>query len=362
NSNSSLYKLYQPLVGSGAIAFYMSLITTETGSFKDLGEVLNQSVLELEKNREKLEEVYLLRTFCHLNRFIITLQQPKSFKGFLEDELLGRYLITTMGQGYFQQQINKIKMLDKNNYQEITKKFDKSKLQGWSIVDENIFASSKNIRKITSFSHLELYNNVSNVVFPFELRTKANTELMLQLADLYEISSDNIIKFASKAIDRKTGLLDADFLRKNARSSVNNRTVSASANKYDIRYDAFLASFHPSGKIPDSNKRAIEEIKDKYNFKNEIINVLIEYILNTNNMSLNKGLLDHLAGQIDRFNVQGYQDAKNALKRYQTASNQQQLKSVDYIELDPKRTKALEVTNNDNLEELIERIRGRNYE
>lgn len=359
--NTSLYKLYQPIIGSDAVVLYMSLLSLDSGSFKELAEVVNQSLIELEKNREKLEEVDLIETYNNLNRYIIVIKSPKTPRSFLNDEVLGRYLFHIMGVDYYKQQKSELREINKSEYINISRKFNKEKLKDWNQEKELIFENNKNIRKIASFTHIDLYKNVSNVLFPLDLRTKENTELILQLADLYEISQKDILLFASKSINRENGL-DIEKLKWYARKSSSSNQRSPK-HKYDRRCDEFFASFQASGKIADSNKNAIEEIKDKYNFKNEIINVLIEYIIKNFNNSFNKGLLDHLAAQVDRANVYDYKSALDALKKYKIATTKNVDKNVNtnHLILNPKRTESIIIDSNDvDIDKLVEEIKGGN--
>ncbi len=314
----SLMELYQPIIGSDAILLYLTLNNQKDGSFKDLGILINKDLTTIERSRIKLEEVNLLATYQKSSNYILELKLPQGFNAFLNHEVFGRLLIKTMGKDYHQACMKRYPQVSKVDYVNISATIQKDFLNSFTPAMENAFQANKSTKKIASFTKRQLFTGVSNFVFPLEQRTTTNINLIMEIADLYDIPLDTIKTIAFRSIDSETGLFDENKFKSRARRQKTEKEVN---HPYDMSCSRFLSQYQSSGNVPDSSKKFLEDIKGKYDLKNEVINVVIEYVLKNYNMDLNKGIIEAIVSKFDRLKVSNYQKALDSLKAVKTTNN-----------------------------------------
>ncbi|MDD4183790.1 MAG: DnaD domain protein [Candidatus Izemoplasmatales bacterium] len=130
----ALTLLYQPIIGLFAFGLYLTLrelmdkqnLTSQEYLHQDLESILNRKLEDIESDRHKLEAVGLLDTFYLEDRFIYELKSPLSAQSFVNDGILGQYLLGAITKERFKKliQVFKIKAPSKKGYFQITKAFD----------------------------------------------------------------------------------------------------------------------------------------------------------------------------------------------------------------------------------------------
>ncbi len=126
--------LYQPIIGTGAYTLFsllMNLVDRQSlvsGEYvhADLESLLNQRLDLIEKDRYRLEAIGLLETYYFDDRFVYELKLPLSAQSFVNDGVLGQYLIAAVTKERFQKlvQVFKLRLPSIKKHVRMTKSFD----------------------------------------------------------------------------------------------------------------------------------------------------------------------------------------------------------------------------------------------
>lgn len=126
--------LYQPLIGSGALALYFVLHSlcdrqttiSDEALHADLESLLSMKTAKLEGARHKLEAIGLINAHLAEDRFLYVLNAPLSPDAFVNDGVLGQYLRAYLTKDRFQKIISrfKIKTVKTDAFYPITKSFN----------------------------------------------------------------------------------------------------------------------------------------------------------------------------------------------------------------------------------------------
>lgn len=137
SAQEALLNLYQPIIGSQALALYFSLL----GDAKDQGEgthldilnYLNFGLPQFIKERKRLEGLGLLKTFVKNDPefgelYLYELLEPLTIQGFFQDHLMIFLLLRQVGEKKFQQLQKRYRAteIDTADYVEITGSFSDS--------------------------------------------------------------------------------------------------------------------------------------------------------------------------------------------------------------------------------------------
>ena len=307
-----LTRLYQPLIGGDGLLLYNTLLFERKGSHKQLASILNIDLMAVERARIKLEELNLCQSYLDNQNYLYHLLPPLEFQRFLHHEVFGRLLISVMGKEYYQANIKERAEIDKSEMVNVTEKLDKSFLDAWTPAQEAIFNNKNEKRRTLLFNQDQLFAGISNLVFPYEHRTRYNIDLIMEMAELYEIPLRNIKELAFNSYDVATNTFDEEKFR----SKVRRHPIKKKAeHSYDLPCKQFLEKFQNSGNLSDSNIRLLENVKSKFNLPNEVINVIVEHVLNSYNMDLKKSVVEHIAAQFDRLKIADHTQALKALQK-----------------------------------------------
>lgn len=130
-----LTKLYKPIIGSEAYAFYQSLfseldfqINKKSTSVSKLLTKMNIGIADYYHARIRLEGLGLLRIYRSQDKkdeYIYELINPLSGTDFLSDSLLCTLLIEKVGKTLFQEELSDLvgESYSKDNYEEMTRSF-----------------------------------------------------------------------------------------------------------------------------------------------------------------------------------------------------------------------------------------------
>lgn len=125
---------YQPIIGMGAYTLYCTLINlldrqslvSEDYLHGDLESLLNMKLAAIEKDRFRLEAIGLMDTYYFDDHFAYELKMPMSAQSFVNDGVLGQYLIASVTKDRFKKlvQIFKLKTPNVKKYIKTSKQFD----------------------------------------------------------------------------------------------------------------------------------------------------------------------------------------------------------------------------------------------
>lgn len=308
---ASFQMLYTPLIGMDAATLYHTMLGIGTRHAKIKNHLLIASISKLsmevmEKSRRVLEQYLLVKTFYDAihNAYIYQLFMPKEGNEFLRHEVFGRLYIKEMGKQVYE--FNKLcfahDIEDKRQYQEITIPFENVLKEEWEDEQEALFKQMKPSNDMVyqndiplSFNFDRFLSGYSTMVFPLSARTGENLHAIGELATIHGISEMEMRKLVSQCIDLKTGRLNIEALKKKARSA----KPVYEENKHDpyaLPPVIFMQKKQNGVKVSNADKYLIENLITEFKMKPEVVNVLIEYVLETTNQRFTRNYVEKVAG------------------------------------------------------------------
>ncbi|MBR7042383.1 MAG: DnaD domain protein [Bacilli bacterium] len=355
--NKILTMLYLPIVNPTAIMLYNTLVNdldkqgvvSEYFDHAHLLSNLRLSCRELESARNSLEGIGLLKTYLKkdtVNKYIYELYSPVSAHEFFSHPIFNVVLYNNVGKKEYERLLNyfKVPKINKEGYVEVTHKFSEVYK---SIPYTSNEMYSDNIRK---YNKLKLNINTSfDMNFLIEtlpsnidkkIFTKDLQELIIDLAYLYDIDAVKMQNIVKSCINEK-GNVSRDELRKVCRTHYqfdhsgilpslidttqpeylrkpigDNSNIAKMIYTFETvsPYD-FLKSKHNGAEPVKRDILLLENLLIDYKLKPGVINVLIDYVLKTDDNKLNRSLVETIAGQWSRKKIETVEEAMAIAKK-----------------------------------------------
>lgn len=353
-----LTMLYMPIIGNLAITLYLSLfnelkangyISVEL-THHHLITNLNTNIKEIKESREKLEGIGLLKTYYmegSINSYIYELYSPISANEFFSHPIFNMVLYNNLGKEEYNRVLNyfKIPNVDLKGYVDITKPFDmtfKSKnFTNYELENPEIIKKEKlKLNYTYDFDFDLLISSIPKEILNDKALNKVVKELIRDLAFLYNVDSYEMIELIKVSLNEK-GMIDKELLRKNVRKfyQYNNdgklpslifKTQAAHLRspKGDnsdrgrmIRvfetvspYD-FLKTKNKGVKPVERDMKILESLIVDMKLNPAVVNVLVDYVLRTNNNRLTKAYIETIASQWKRLGVETAKEAMDVAKK-----------------------------------------------
>ena len=325
----SLFSLYQPLIGRDAAALYMTLYsegcrqkTQETHA--RLLAILNMSIDDLERARIRLEEYLLLRVFMQTQEtrtsYVYVLNAPLSVSSFLAQKELTGLLAAALGGRQMELTAAKLQPagLPGANYKEITRAVSHARRSAG--LDRTVDYSRPEKRYRFSdeeteinFDYERFLTQTSTLVFPAELRTRENMQLIGQLATVYGLSADRMRILVMRCININTMTFDAEKLKVLCQKT--QPDVTQAKDPYSLPPVSFLQARQNGAPVSVADRRILENLSLNMKFSGEVINIMIEYILRVSQNRLVKSFVDMVAGEWARDGVKTREQAFAAARK-----------------------------------------------
>ena len=366
----TLYLLYQPIIGSHALNLYMTLVSEgkrmsrfiQPCSFSRLMSFLTISLIDLEKYIHSLEGIGLLRTFVkHDNDesvYLFQMQSPLSLRMFFRNQLLQTMLYEALGQEDFDKTKDYFKRTIENTtqYEEVTSSFqdvfniDLQKKKGKVLLIKDQFDEKSSIDVTVDYDMNVFYEELRNYQIPKSLITRQDEDIIKQLAVVYSIDVLSMVSIVKDSIVQNK--VDIGQLRNNAKkyhdidhSSKLNEVYHKQPIQFKMNDNSttplmqhlrYLESITPyellkekqGGKEPVFHDLMIvETLMVQLGLKPAVVNVLIEYVLGTNENRLARGYCEAIGSSWARKNI------VNVKQAYEEAMKNKEEKVEEIIEI-----------------------------
>jgi len=281
NDYQTLTLFYQPIIGKGAFVLYMtllSLLNRQTQVSKeylhsDLEALLNQPVGEIEKGRFRLEATGLVESYYLDGHFIYELKMPLSPSQFVNDGVLGEYVIQSITKERFKKllELFKIKPIRKGHYIPISKSFDEVYqsigFEGMPI-EHDLFrrSTSKGVSvRNHQFDFRTFVESLPNEAEDAKNMGDVLKSKILNLAYVYGLSELELRDIFLRSYDSKLHVTHFDKLAKEARDyyKLVKKEVGLSEQK-DVVYLEELPSDPETFFKVISPEQLLEELGDGY--------------------------------------------------------------------------------------------------
>lgn len=308
------------------------------------------SLLEIEKARKKLEAIGLLKTFFkeeNINNYIYQLYSPIKANDFFNHPILNVVLYNNLGKKEYEKVKDFFKMprVNTTGYQDITASFSdvfsSVPLTSYEVLNDNI--RKTNILKLninTNFDFDFLIDSLPQSLDKNKIFTKDMKELILQLSFLYKLDAIKMQDIIPICITER-GTINKEELRKTCRNyyqfdnhgllpSVVYNTqpeylkepIGDTSKRAKMIYTfetispyELLKSKNNGSEPTSRDLKLAEDLIINYGLKQGVVNVLIDYILKTNNNKLVRALAETIAGQWKRLNIETVDDAMKVAEK-----------------------------------------------
>ena len=403
-----LNMLYQPIIGPLPVMLYFSLwsdldkleLISEEYTHHHLVANMHLTLDEIVFARKKLEAIGLLKTYYreeNVNNYVYELYSPLSASEFLNHPILNIVLYNNVGKKEYEKIVNyfKIPRISLSSFKDITASFsdvfDSVPLTSFEVINDDV--RKKNILKLninTNFDFNFLVSSFPKNIDVNKILTKDNKELILNLSYIYDIDAMRMQDIIKGCLNER-GTISKEELRKSCRNyyqfdhggvlpSVTSslqpeylrKPIGDNSNRSKMIYTfetttpyEFLCSKNNGSEPTKRDLRLIEDLMIDYSLKAGVVNVLIDYVLKTNNNKLTRSFVETIAGQWQRLKIETVEDAMLlAEKEHNKKYNRNKIKreSVkeenlpDWFDKDIEKKQVSEI-NKSKIEELLKEYR-----
>ena len=307
--------LYQPIIGQSAFTLYMTLMNlinrqdfiSDEYLHSDLESMLGQKVSEIEQERFKLEAIGLLVTFFANDNFSYEIKLPLSARNFINDGILGEYLIASITKTRFKKllKVFKVKAPNKKQKYNISKAFNEI----FPALEplENDYESDLVANKTRTFARLNNYNfnwrlfadSIDEEIYDIENLTEAVKSKIEQLSYVYGLDELKMAEIFTKSLD-ENNMINIEILSKNSRSNYNVDPIDPNREEVTIKpidtdnIAEYFKSISPKdllaelgdGLVSTADLRHVERLIDEVGLNSGVVNVLLAYIAKTKGNNL----------------------------------------------------------------------------
>ena len=358
-----LTMLYQPIIGFAAVSLYLTLIDdldkqefmSEEFTHHHLMAIMQLRLDDILIAREKLEAVGLLKTFVkkdNINQYVYLIYSPLTANDFFNHPILNIVLYNNLGKTEYEKILSyfKIPRVVLKDYEDITCSFD----DVFDSVQRNPMEMEEDITKSDS-NNIELHKGVDFDLIlagipKSQIHEKCFTEevreLINNLSYIYHLDSLAMQGLIYQSINEK-GFIDKTLLRKSCRDHYQFENYGnlptliyhkqpeylkkprGDQSKWAQMVYTFenitpyeLLKMRYKGAEPtDRDKKLIESLLLDQKLAPGVVNVLISYVLKTQDEQLKKSYVEAIAGQWKRLNIETVEDAMQyTLKEHQKVS------------------------------------------
>lgn len=324
----SLWNPYLALSCANTIGLYCLLHTEKASGVSvethgHLCELLDIRIETLQKSFRLLEQIGLIESYLRDNEdhqdFIYVLKKPLTLQNLLNHEALGRALYQKIGNTSFDQMKKRFarSVYDKDGFTQITAKFDPSALMRWDETAEAQYLTQQTRPQTVKLTHLtfdlkKFLQRCSSVVFPMEMRTQDTLEKIEELGSIFGISEDDMVRLVGKCVNFKSGKVDLEALHKRITHEPLHQTKLPD-DPYRWPPVIFLKKKQNGIEPVDADKRLLLKLVGELRLNPEVVNVLVEHILATNNQRLNKAYVEKIAMTWSRLGIKSVEEAKKEI-------------------------------------------------
>ena len=318
----SLMELYQPLITAQGTIVYLTLAAEASKdhtmqAHSRLFSLMGIDPGTFDRACAKLEEYMLLRVYMKegdpRNNYVYILNVPMSVRGFTSSGIYMNRLAKVMGARQAENTVSRLTAdsISTQGFTDITRvavhrhNQEEEESASYTTVRPNYRYRTDDTT--INFDYDKFISSTSSLVYPVELRTRENLALIGKLATVYGLSPDQMRIIVSKCVNLKTMELNTDRLMILAAKTEGE--VKKAGDVYSLPPVSFLQAKQNGAAVSMTDKKLIEHLAMDMHFSNEVINVMLEYILNISDNRLNPRFVDMVAGEWARDGIETKEQA-----------------------------------------------------
>lgn len=319
---TSLMCLYGPVIGKTSTTLYLLMHAEgrkqhNQESHARLCSLLNIGIDELERARIHLEEYLLLKCYVQesesRNSYVYVLNAPLPCSAFLSSNVYMSIYTHAVGRKNAETTIARLTgAVSTAGYKDVTRRVNHA--AGREAFDNDVVYTKVEPRydfhhedADINFDYEHFIATTSTLVFPAELRTQENLRLIGKLATVYGISADRMRILVSRCVYLDSMTFDEEKLKVLAAKT--QPDITTAKDPYSLPPASFLQAKQKGTPLTMADKKILEYLSVQEHFSNEVINVMIEYILKTSDNRLVPRFVEMVAGEWARNGIRTKEDA-----------------------------------------------------
>lgn len=342
----SISVFYLPLIGKRAVCLYFQLIMERENrmecTLERLCTLSHLNIDELEEALKILEEYELLKTLQKDDSYLFLVRSPLSVRRFLEHEIYSRMYLNNIGRKEYEISVAAYlnKPVSYEGYQDVSHSFDPKVMRSWNQDDEDRYQKARTdsaARTIeNTFDYARFTRELTNLQFPISIRTKENMETIGQLGTMFAIPPEKMRELVARSFDPKTGIFDLEALRKRC-LLCKEVEYAPGENEFDVYPIAYLYN-RQGAAVSQADKKMLINLMEEYHLNQQVINVLIDYVLNNTDNRLSRSYIDKIAATFMRQGVDTVEKARKALDSsgYETRKGKKDKPVFSAREMEPE--------------------------
>lgn len=357
--------LYQPLIGSLAYSLYMTLwsmlekdeLWGKVATHHSLMTVMDLSLSEILTARRKLEGIGLLKTYVREDQeartFLYELQPPLSPEQFFQDDLQ-IFLRNKVGEKRYRaiQRHFSRKSIDTASFRSVTASFNEvyASVRPQEMAEHAEFAIESDVGEpltrrsndgppfsATHFDFELFFEDLSDLIVPREAVTDSVKELVEKLAFIYQLGPLEMSKMVERVYAKHERLGEKE-LREEAqkwyafengdrfpllvyRTQRMASSKTQQQRKWESKEDKLIHGFETyspaeflrarsnGGRASLQDLKLAEQLMIDQKLPPGVVNVLLDFVMQTNDQKLNKNYIDKIAAHWARKNIQTVPEA-----------------------------------------------------
>ena len=343
--------LYQPIIGYAAVALYFTLIDELDKQEVISGEFTHHHLMatmllsldDIVVAREKLEAVGLIKTYMkkdNINQFVYLLYSPISAHEFFNHPILNVVLYNNLGKKEYEKVLYYFKFprINLKDFEDVTCSFDDvfSSVRG-SLLEGNDDVTKSDSNNILINKGID-FNLIISSIPTSQVNDRCFSQdvkdLINNLSYIYNLDTLDMQGLIRNSINEK-GLIDKALLRKSCREYYqfdnfgnlptliynrqpeylkkpkgdNSKWAKMVYTFENITPYQLLKAKYKGAEPTDRDKKLIESLLIDQKLNPGVVNVLISYVLKSNNEQLTKSYVETIAGQWKRLNIETVEEA-----------------------------------------------------
>lgn len=349
----SFMTLYQPLVGGDGVLVYLTMMAEAYGSHTQTEHRRLFTIMQdidpdvFERARMRLESYMLVRTYVkegrNVDNYLYVLYMPLGASDFFASPYMSRMYRERVGDKQFTLTKGNLVTNDMpaSSYREITAPVRNMVMPDFDNETDYVTVSpkfnfSENKEINITFDYERFLTITSTTVFPAELRTQENMYLIGLNGTMYGITPERMKIVLFKCINPNEITFDPvkfDFLCRNEKPT----EKTEEKDRYEMSPVSFLMGLQDGRKLTKPDREVVESLSRDMKFPNEVINVMVEYVLKKCNNRLNAVYIGKMAATWARDGVDTKQKALDAIAKAETEQEQERKKEkIHYPYMDAK--------------------------
>ena len=350
--------LYQPIIGFTATSLYYTLLSSlyeheimsEDLTHHHLMSTMQLKLEDIVIAREKLEAIGLMKSYMkkdNINQYVYCLYSPLQASEFFNHPILNIVLYNNIGKKEYERLLSQFKIpyVNLKDYEEITCSFD----EVFKSVRGTLMEQEEDLTKRDS-NNIEInkgidFNLIASSIPSSQMNEKCFNEdtknLINSLSYIYNISTLDMQGIVRDSLNER-GFIDKNLLRKSCRDYYqfenagnlptliynrqpdflkkpegdNSKWAKMVYTFENITPYQLLKAKYKGAEPTDRDKRLVESLLIDQKLNPGVVNVLISYVLKTNNEQLKKSYVETIAGQWKRSNIETVEEAMRFAEKY----------------------------------------------